>query len=90
MTKQALTEHAEAKMALIEKDARRMAAALKGYDHLRVDAVVEIEPAGFQVEFSDLRFDETFAIASHFDYWDFLGYFSSHQMWPAKTRPRVA
>lgn len=77
-------------MALTEKDARRMAKALAGYSLLEVGDVVETEPAGYQVEFVDLRFDATFTIASHFDYWDFLGYFSSHQMWPVALRPRVA
>lgn len=77
-------------MALMEKDARRMAAALEGYSLLKVDGVFETFPGGFEVEFVDLRFDATFTITSHFDYWDFLGYFSSHQMWPTKSRPQVA
>lgn len=77
-------------MALTEKDARRMARALSGYQLLEIGAVVETEPEGYELEVVDLRFDVTISIASHFDYWDFLGYFSSHQMWPVHSRPRFA
>jgi hypothetical protein len=70
-------------MALIERDARRMAAALNDYSSLSVTAVAETEPGDYEIEFMDQRFDRSYIIGSHFDYWDFLGYFIGHQMWPA-------
>ena len=70
-------------MAMIERDARRMAAALDDYTLLRVTAVAERVQGDYEIEFLDERFDRSYVIASHFDYWDFLSYFISHQMWPA-------
>ncbi|MGH2731334.1 MAG: hypothetical protein ACRDJI_12095 [Actinomycetota bacterium] len=63
-----------------------MAAGLDDYSLLAVTAVGETEPHGYEVEFIDLRFDITYVIGSHSDYWDFLGYFIGHQMWPASER----
>jgi hypothetical protein len=73
-------------MALIERDARRMAAALNDYYLLSVTAVAETEPGDYEIEFMDQRFDRSYIISSHFEYWDFLGYFIGHQMWPAPER----
>ena len=70
-------------MAMIERDARRMAAALDDYTLLRVTAVAEKVQGDYEIEFLDERFDRSYVIGSHFDYWDFLSYFISHQMWPA-------
>jgi hypothetical protein len=70
-------------MALIERDARRMAAALNDYYLLNVTAVGETKPGDYMIEVMDQRFDRSYIIGSHFDYWDFLGYFIGHQMWPA-------
>ena len=70
-------------MAMIERDARRMAAALDDYTLLRVTSVAETDPGDFEIEFLDERFDRSYVITSHFDYWDFLSFFISHQMWPA-------
>jgi hypothetical protein len=73
-------------MALIERDAQRMATALGDYHLLTVTAVSETEPGGYEIEFTDLRFGISYVIGSHFDYWDFLGYFVGHQMWPMPER----
>ena len=70
-------------MAMIERDARRMAAALDDYTLLRVTAVAKKVQGDYEIEFLDERFDRSYVIGSHFDYWDFLSYFISHQMWPA-------
>jgi hypothetical protein len=67
---------------MIERDAVRMAAALSDYSHLSVTAVAERQPGEFEIELLDERFDRSYVIGSHFDYWDFLSYFISHQMWP--------
>jgi hypothetical protein len=70
-------------MALIERDARRMAAAFDDYSLLSVTAVAETEQGDYEIELMDQRFNRSYVIGSHFDYWDFLSYFISHQMWPA-------
>jgi hypothetical protein len=83
---EATNNHGGPAMALIERDAERMAAGLGDYSLVEVTAVVEAEPGGYEIEFMDLRFDLTYVIGSRFDYWDFLGYFVGHQMWPAPER----
>jgi hypothetical protein len=70
-------------MAMIERDARRMAAALDDYSLLTVAVVAETERGDYEIEVIDGRFNRSYVIGSHFDYWDFLSYFISHQMWPA-------
>jgi hypothetical protein len=70
-------------MAMIERDARRMAAALDDYSFLSVTAVGETDPGDYEIELLDQRFNRSYVIGSHFDYWDFLSYFISHQVWPA-------
>ncbi len=76
-------------MALAAKEAQRMAAALADYDLLHVSEVRGCD-GGYEMEIIDGRFGYSYVIASHTDYWDFLGYFVHHMQYPARPHLTVA
>jgi hypothetical protein len=77
-------------MSLIEKDANRMATAIDDYDFLSVIGVGGDESAGYKVTLLDERFGLQYEIGSHFEYWDFLGYFLTHVQYPSLPAGQAA
>jgi hypothetical protein len=66
-------------MALPESDAVRFASALDDYDDVCVSDVGGSDELGFWVVVRDERFDVSYQIASHADYWDFVGAIVDHR-----------
>ena len=66
-------------MALLEKDAIRLADALDDYDHVSVTDIGGWGPEGFWLVVRDHRFQLDYEIASHVDYWDFIGALVDHK-----------
>jgi hypothetical protein len=61
----------EAAMSLLEHEAIRMAHALEDYDHVSVTDVGG-NGSSHWLAIRDERFEVTYEISSHTDYWDFL------------------
>lgn len=57
-------------MALLEKEAIRFAESLDDYEHVSVSDIGGWDPVGFWLVVQDDRFDMSYEIASHCDYWD--------------------
>lgn len=70
-------------MALLEKEAIRFAASLDDYEHVSAVDIGGSDGGGYWLVLRDERFDLQYAIDSHADYWDFLGYFADGKQWPA-------
>ena len=66
-------------MALLEKEATRFAESLDDYEHVTVKDVGGRGPIGYWVVVRDHRFDVDYEIASHCDYWDFVGALVDHK-----------
>jgi hypothetical protein len=78
-------------VALLEKDAIRFAESLDDYDHVRVTDVGGAGPDGYWVRVRDERFQLEYEIASHCDYWDFVGALVDHRQCVAlAARKQVA
>ena len=77
-------------MALLEREAVRLADALDDYDHVSVADVGGSEGDGYWLVLRDERSDLHYAIGSHADYWDFLGFFADGKQWPARPLAEVA
>ena len=75
-------------MALLEKEAIRFAESLNDYEHVSVTDIGGWGPHGFWLVVRDHRFGCDYEISSHFDYWEFLSYFTCGLMWPVKPYPR--
>ena len=78
------------KSCLPEKDALRMAAGLDDYELVSVSDIGGTDESGYWLTVRDERFGLSYEIASHSDYWDFLGYFGDGKQWPAKPLEEVA
>lgn len=70
-------------MPLIDKDAARAAAALDDYEHVSLKEVRQRSDGFFDVVVTDHRFEHDYALASHCDYWDFIGCIVSHVPYPS-------
>ena len=66
-------------MALLEREATRFAESLDDYDHVSVADIGGWGPNGYWVTVHDHRFDADYQIASHCDYWDFVGAVGEHR-----------
>lgn len=77
-------------MALLEKDATRLAESLDDYELVSVSDIGGSDDHGYWLVLRDERFGLSYAIDSHADYWDFLGYFADGKQWPAKPLQEVA
>ncbi len=66
-------------MALLEKEAVRFAESLDDYEHVLVTDIGGWGPHGFWVVVRDERFHISYEIASHCDYWDFIGALIEHR-----------
>ncbi|MDQ3913757.1 MAG: hypothetical protein M3285_01050 [Actinomycetota bacterium] len=70
-------------MPLIDKDAARIAAALDDYENVSLKEVRPRSGGFFEVVVTDHRFDVDYALASHCDYWDFVGSVVSNVPYPS-------
>ena len=77
-------------MALLEREAIRLADALDDYEYVSVADIGGSTEGGYWLVLRDERFDLHYAIDCHADYWDFLGYFTDGKQWPAKPLAAVA
>ena len=66
-------------MALLEQEMVRFAESLDDDEHVSVTDIGGWEPIGFWLVVHDHRFDLSYEITSHCDYWDFIGAFVNHQ-----------
>ncbi len=66
-------------MALLENEMIRFAESLDDYDHVRVTDMGGWGPLDFWLVVRDERFDISYEIASHCDYWDFIGALVDHR-----------
>ena len=66
-------------MALLEQEAIRFAESLDDYEHVSVTDIGGWGPIGYRVTVRDRRFDTEYEIASHCDYWDFIGALVDHR-----------
>jgi hypothetical protein len=65
-------------MALLEQEMVRFAESLDDYEHVKVTDMGGWGPIDYWVEVRDERFGFTYEIASHCDYWDFIGAMVNH------------
>ncbi len=75
-------------MALLEQEAIRFAESLDDYEHVTVKDIGGWGPTGFHVTVRDHRFDNTYEIASHCDYWDFIGALVDHKQYIGRVVER--
>lgn len=66
-------------MALLEEEMVRFAESLADYEHVSVADMGGWGPIGFWLVVHDGRFNLSYEIASHCDYWDFIGALTHHQ-----------
>ena len=66
-------------MALLEKEAIRFAESLDDYEHVSVTDIGGQGPIDFWLVVRDHRFERDYEIASHCDYWDFIGALVDHR-----------
>ena len=71
-------------MALLEKEATRFAESLDDYDHVSVTDIGGSQESGYWVIVRDHRFQLDYEIASHCDYWDFIGALVDHKQTSAE------
>jgi hypothetical protein len=69
-------------MALLEGEATRLASVLGDYDHVSA-SLIDGDGAGFKLIVRDHRFGFDYEIASHYDYWDFIGALVDHKQYAA-------
>ncbi len=69
----------EGAMALLEKEVTRFAASLDDYEHVSVSDIGGQGPDGYWLVVRDHRFGLDYEIASHCDYWDFIGALVNHR-----------
>ncbi len=66
-------------MALLEQETIRFAESLDDYEHVTVTDIGGSEEVGYWVIVHDHRLDLHYEIASHCDYWDFVGALVEHR-----------
>ena len=77
-------------MALLEQEAIRFAESLDDYEHVSVTDIGGWGPLDYRVNVRDHRFDITYEIASHCDYWDFIGALVNHKQYIGRAVRRAA
>jgi hypothetical protein len=70
-------------MALIEQGAVWFAESLDDYEHVSVRDIGGVEPFDHWIVIHDHRFELDYEIASHCDYWDFIGAVVDHRQYVA-------
>ena len=71
-------------MALLEQEAARFAASLDDYEHVSAVEIGGSEDHGHWLVVRDHRFNLDYEIASHCDYWDFIGAVVDHKQFAAQ------
>lgn len=66
-------------MALLEQEAVRFAESLDDFEHVSVTDIGGWGPIGYWLVVRDHRFGMSYEIASHSDYWDFIGALVDHR-----------
>lgn len=66
-------------MALLEQEAIGIAESLDDYEHVSVTDIGGWGPLGYRMTVRDHRFGTQYEIASHCDYWDFIGAIVDHR-----------
>jgi hypothetical protein len=69
-------------VALLEKEAVRFAESLDDYEHVSVRDIGSNDQS-YWVVVRDHRFELDYEIASHCDYWDFIGAVVDHRQYVA-------
>jgi hypothetical protein len=77
-------------MALRESEVSRLVAVLEDYEHVSVSLVREVDASEFRLGIRDHRFGLDYEIASHHDYWDFIGALVDHRQYHALPVQRTA
>jgi hypothetical protein len=65
-------------MALLEKEATRFAESLDDYEHVSAQDIGGADESGYWLVVRDHRFELDYEIASHCDYWGFIGALVNH------------
>ena len=66
-------------MALKESEVTRLVVVLEDYEHVSVSPIRGVDDNGFGLRVRDHRFGLDYEIASHHDYWDFIGALVDHR-----------
>jgi hypothetical protein len=77
-------------MALREREVSRFVAVLEDYEHVSVSLVRDVDDCEFRLGIRDHRFGLDYEIASHHDYWDFIGALVDHRQYHALPVQRTA
>jgi hypothetical protein len=77
-------------MALSESEASRFVTVLEDYEHVSVALVRDVDDGKFRLGIRDHRFGLDYEIASHHDYWDFIGALVDHRRYHALPVQRLA
>jgi hypothetical protein len=77
-------------MALRESEVSRLVAVLEDYEHVSVSLVREVDGSEIRLGIRDHRFGLDYEIASHHDYWDFIGALVDHRQYHALPVQRTA
>jgi hypothetical protein len=77
-------------MALSESEVSRFVAVLEDYGHVSVTLVRDVDDSNFRLGVRDHRFGLDYEIASHHDYWDFIGALVDHRQYHALPVQRWA
>ena len=75
-------------MALFEKEVTRFADSLDDYEHVSVSDIGGQGPDGYWLVVRDHRFGLDYEIASHCDYWDFIGALVDHKQYIGRVVER--
>ena len=76
-------------MALLEQEAIRFAESLDDYEHVTAVDIGGSEGTRHWLVVRDHRFGLDYEIASHADYWDFIGALVDHRQYVAQPIGRV-
>jgi hypothetical protein len=68
-------------MPLLEQEANRFARAVDDYEHVSVADIGGGDERGYWIVVHDHRFDLRYELASHCDYWDFIGAVVDHRQY---------
>jgi hypothetical protein len=69
-------------MALNDREAARLVVVLQDYEHVSA-SMIDVE-GGFRLVVRDHRFALDYEIASHSDYWDFIGALVDRKQYAAR------
>jgi len=71
-------------MALNDREATRLIDVLQDYEHVSAAIIDAVDEGGFRLFVQDHRFGLNYEIASHSDYWDYIGALVDHKQYAAR------